>query len=196
MSPRVKPRSRNCSASRNTGNREQTRYAGTMASPARTTRNDAIVTGGRYRRPTFAAMKFTAHTTPPSPIEPAIPHRPGARPADFSTYTASGQPFFANRQFFNGVQPRLVSDSRTRRHANGSSRRNRDFRLDDVFMPITAACSHISRQREIWAGGYRNVVRAPDPRFQHTAAPHRHLARLAKIMDFLRNRVPAHAPHL
>src|ERR1700738_2552844 len=114
-----------------------------MEIPASTTRNDAIVTGGRYRSPTFAAMKFTAHTTTTSPIEPAITHRPGARPADFSTYTASGQPFFANRQFLNGVQPRLVSDSWPRRHANGSLRRDCDFRLDDVFMPVPLASGHI-----------------------------------------------------
>src|SRR5579859_6712755 len=120
-----------------------------MVNPARTTRNDAIATGGRYRRPTFAAMKFTAHTTTTSPIEPAITHRPGARPADFSTYTASGQPFFANRQLLDGVRPRLVSDSRARWHANGPLRRDRHFRLDDVFMPVPLACGHVTRQGEI-----------------------------------------------
>src|ERR1700719_4001132 len=167
-----------------------------MEIPASTTRKDAIVTGGRYRSPTFAAMKFTAHTPTTSPIEPAITHRPGARPADFSTYTASGQPFFANRQFLDCVQPRLVADARTCRHANGSLRRDGHFRLDNIFIPVSLAGGHVTGQREIRQRGYCNVVRAPNPGLQHPPAPHRHLLRLAKIMDFFRHRVPAYAARL
>src|SRR5712692_8126378 len=151
-----------------------------MESPARTTRKEAIVTGGRYRRPTFAAMKLTAQTTTTSPIEPAITHCPGGRPADSSTYTESGQPFFANREFFDRVQSRLKSDPRPRRHANRPLRRDRHFRLDDVLCPIPPARADIARQREIRQRRHGDVVRAPNPRFQHPAAPHRHVVRLAK----------------
>src|ERR1700738_94619 len=154
-----------------------------MEIPASTTRNDAIVTGGRYRSPTFAAMKFTAHTTTTSPIEPAITHRPGVRPADFSTYTASGQPFFANRQFLDCVQPWLISDARTHGHAHGSLRRDRHFRVDNIFMPVPLARGHVARQSEVWQRRYSNIVRAPNPRLQHAPAPHRYLFRLAKIVD-------------
>src|SRR5579859_1581155 len=167
-----------------------------MEAPASTTRKEAMVTGGRYRRPTFAAMKFTAHTTTTSPIEPAITHRPGARPAAFSTYTESGQPFFANREFLDGVQPRRESDSRARGHANGALRRDGYFRLDDVLVPVAPARGHVARQRKIRQRRKRDIVRPPNPGLQHPAAPHRHMLRLADVVDLLRYRVPAHASHL
>src|SRR6267154_5300789 len=167
-----------------------------MEIPARTTRNDAIATGGKYRSPTFAAIKFTAHTTTTSPIEPAITHRPGALPADFSTYTASGQPFCLNRQFMDGVRSRLVSNAWTSGHANRALRRDCHFRLDDIFMPVPHARGHVARQSEIGQRGYRNVVCPPNARFEHPAAPHRYLARLAKIVDLLRHRIPSDTPHL
>src|SRR6266404_9806907 len=120
-----------------------------MVSPAIATRKEAIVTGGRYRSPIFAAMKFTAQTTTTRPIDTAMTTRLGARPAEVSTYTESGQPLLAHGEFLDPVQPRRKADPRLARHANGSLRRNRHFRLDDIFVPISAARRHVARQSKI-----------------------------------------------
>src|ERR1700726_485459 len=107
-----------------------------MDSPARKTRKEAMVTAGRERSPIFAAMKFPAKTTTTRPIDAAITTRLGARPAEVSTYTESGQPFFAHRQLLDAIQPRRKADPRARRHTNRSLRGHRHFRLDDVLMPV------------------------------------------------------------
>src|SRR5260370_278742 len=74
-----------------------------MDNPASVTRKEAMVSGGRYRSPIFAAMKLTAHTTTTSAIEAAIITRLGARPAEVSTYTDSGQPFFAHVKLMDAL---------------------------------------------------------------------------------------------
>jgi hypothetical protein len=58
-----------------------------MDKPARVTRKEAIVSGGRWRNPIFAAMKLNAQITTTNPIDAAITARWGARPAEVSTYT-------------------------------------------------------------------------------------------------------------
>src|ERR1700687_2528332 len=141
-------------------------------------------------------MKFTAQTTTTKPIDAPITTRWGARPPAVSTYTESGQPFFAHCELLDAVEARRKADSRACRHANRALSRNRHFRLDDVFVPITAAGGHIAGQNKIRQRGNRYVVRAPDPRFQHPAAPNWNGLRLAKIVNLLRHRVTADAPHL
>src|SRR5712671_2177504 len=141
-------------------------------------------------------MKLTAHTTTTSVIEAAITTRLGARPAEVSTYTDSSQPFFAHGKLVDAIHPRRKANTRPGWHPNGSLRRYGHFRLDDVLMPITPAGGHIPGQNKVGQSGQRNVVRAPDPRLQHPAAPHRNALRLAKIVNPLRHRVPAHTPHL
>src|SRR6202035_1674566 len=101
-------------------------------------------------------MKFTAHTTTTKPIDAAITTRLGARPAAVSTYTESGQPFFAHGELLDAVHARRKPDSRARRHTNRSLRRNRHFRLDNVLMPITPARGHIARQNKIWQSRKRD----------------------------------------
>src|SRR6267142_5126981 len=140
-------------------------------------------------------MKLIAHTTTTSVIETAITMRLGARPAEVSTYTDSGQPFFAHGKLVHAIHPRRKANTRPGWHPNGSLRRYRHFRLDDVLMPITPAGGHIPGQNKIRQSRQRNVVRAPDPRLQHPAAPYRHALRLAKIMNLFRHRVSAHPPH-
>src|SRR5712671_6617849 len=108
-------------------------------------------------------MKLTAHTTTTSAIEAAITTRLGARPAEVSTYTESGQPFFAHRELFDAVRSGHKSDPRARRDADRPLRRHRHFRLDDVFMPVTAARRDVAGQNKIRQGRKRNIVRAPDP---------------------------------
>jgi hypothetical protein len=93
-----------------------------MHSPAIATRNDAMVTAGKYRSPIFAAMKLTAHTTTTKPIDAAIITRLEARPAEVSTYTESGQPLCAHAELLDAVHPRHKANARSRRNANGSLR--------------------------------------------------------------------------
>ena len=82
------------------------------------------------------------------------------------------------------------------RNADRPLRRNFDFRLDDVFGPVALAGGNIARKRKVWQRRHRDVVRAPDARFEHAAAPHRDRVRLAQIVHLPRGRVPAHAPEL
>src|SRR5712671_5672051 len=140
-------------------------------------------------------MKLIAHTTTTSMIDAAITMRLGARPAEVSTYTDSGQPFFAHGKLVDAIHPRRKANTRPGWHPNGSLRRYRHFRLDDVLMPITPAGGHIPGQNKIRQSRQRNVVRAPDPRLQHPATPHRDALGLAKIVNPLRHRVSAHSPH-
>src|ERR1700730_3124509 len=141
-------------------------------------------------------MKFTAQTTTTNPIDAAITTRLGARPAEVSTYTESGQPLFAHGELLDAILPRRKSNPRSRRYANGSLRRHGHFRLDDVLMPVTPARGHVAWQNEVRQRGKRYVVRTTDARLQHPPAPHRNAVRHAKIMNLLGYRVPAHAPHL
>src|SRR5713101_6674049 len=140
-------------------------------------------------------MKLTAHTTTTSAIDTAITTRLGARPAEVSMYTDSGQPFFAHGELVYAIHPRRKANTRPGWHPNGSLRRYGYFRFDNVLMPITPAGRHVARQNKIRQGGKRNVVRAPNPCLQHPAAPHRNALALAKIMNLLCHRIPAHAPH-
>src|SRR5712672_4088110 len=141
-------------------------------------------------------MKLTAHTTTTSAIDAAIITRLGARPAEVSTYTDSSQPFFAHGKLVDAIHPQRKANTRPGWHPNGSLRRYGHFRLDNVLMPITPARRHVARQNKIRQSRQRNVVRAPNPRLQHPPTPHRDALGLAKIMNLLRHRVPAHAPHL
>src|SRR5882757_8460433 len=98
-------------------------------------------------------MKLTAHPTTTSTIEAAITTRLGARPAEVSTYTDSGQPFFADGEFLDAIHPRRKTDPRPGWHANGPLRRYGHFRLDNVLMPITPARRHVTRQNKIRQSG-------------------------------------------
>src|SRR5437868_11469036 len=112
-------------------------------------------------------MKLTAHTTTTSVIDAAITMRLGARPAEVSTYTESGQPFFAHGELLDAIHSRRKADPRAGWHANGPLDRYRYFWLDNVLMPITPARRHVARQNKIRQSGQRNIVRAPDSRLQH-----------------------------
>src|SRR5258705_5249434 len=139
-------------------------------------------------------MKLIAHTTTTRVIDAAITMRLGARPAEVSTYTDSGQPFFAHGKLVDAIHPRRKANPRAGWHANGSLRRHRYFWFDNVLMPITPARRHVARQNKIRQSRQRNVVRAPNPRLQHPAAPHRDALGLAKIMNLLRHGLDPHPP--
>src|SRR5260370_11199976 len=147
-----------------------------MVSPAIATRKEAIVKGGRYRSPIFAAMKFTAQTTTTRPIDAAITTRFGARPAEVSTYTESGQPFFAHGELLDAIQSRHKANPRARRDANRPLRRHCHFRLDEVLMPIAPAGGYVPGRKKVRRSGKRDVGCAPEPGLRHPAAAHRHAA--------------------
>src|SRR5258705_3142704 len=98
-------------------------------------------------------MKFTAQTTTTRPIDMAMTTRLGARPAEVSTYTESGQPFFAHGKLLDAIHPRRKADPRPGWHANGSLRRHHYFWLYNVLVPITPARRHVARQNKIRQSG-------------------------------------------
>src|SRR5258707_8225286 len=118
-------------------------------------------------------MKFTAQTTTTRPLDAAITARLGARPAEVSTYPESGQPFFAHGEPFDAVQPRRKADPRACRDADRALRRHRHFRLDDIFMPVTAARGYRPGRNKIRRSPKPPVVCAPHPRLPHPTAPPR-----------------------
>src|SRR5437870_6759599 len=95
-----------------------------MTAPARTTRKEAIASGGRWRSPILAAMKLTAQTTTRIAMAAAIAGRPGARPAEEAIFTESNQSFFPYGQFFDQIEPRLESDAGSRGKDRKSTRLN------------------------------------------------------------------------
>src|SRR5260370_13214486 len=165
-----------------------------MVSPAIATRKEAIVKGGRSRSPIFAAMKFTAQTTTRIQIAATITTRLGAGPAEFSTYTESGQPLFAHGELLDAIHSRRKADPRPSRHANRPLRRHRHFRLDDVLLPIPPAGGYVPGQNKVRPSGKRDVVCASDPRLPPPAPPPPAAACLPKGMDLLCRHVAAHAP--
>src|SRR5208282_6352990 len=116
-----------------------------MTTPAAHTRKEAMVSGGKERKPIFAAIKLTAQITTIRPISEAITGRLGARPLEDSTSTSSDQPFFPHGELFDALAARLETDARPRRHANRALRRDGHFRLDDVFVPVTPAGAYVPR---------------------------------------------------
>src|SRR5882724_2251054 len=190
------PRRRKAVASENAGIREQRKYVGTIKTPAKTTRREAMANGGRYKSPIFAAMKLTAHTTIRRAIDAVMTPREGARPAAGSICTESGQPFFSNGKFFDEFAARCESDAGSGRHANRALRRHGHFGIDDVFRPIAIACGYVAGQGEIRKRGERDIVRSADAGFEHATAPNGDAALLAKIVDAACDRVAADAAEL
>src|SRR5690349_22812077 len=153
-----------------------------MTTPAAHTRKEAIVSAGKERRPIFAAIKFIAQITTIRLMSEAMTRRLGARPLECSTSTESNQPFFPHGEFFDAIAPRLVADARPARHAYRALPRDGHFGFDDVLDPVTAACGHIPRQREVGERRERNVMRTADSGLKHPSAPHGNAISLPKIM--------------
>src|SRR6266568_8164969 len=162
-----------------------------MTAPARTTRNDASPNGDRYSSPIFTAIKLSAQTTMTSAIEAVITRGLGARRLAVSILTNSDQMFFSNRKFFDALAARFETDAGTRGYANRTLRRDRNFRIDDVFIPVAFAGSNITREGEIGKGRECDIVRAADAGFEHAAAPDGDAVTLAEIVDAPRNGVTA-----
>src|SRR5260370_3217657 len=153
-----------------------------------------MVSAPSWRKPIFAAMKFSDHITTISATEMAMAGLPGRFSFVVGGATGSSQPDFIDRAALDQIEARREADAGSVGNAYGALRRDADLRLDDVFAPITAARGDIPGERKIRQRGEGNVVGAPDARFEHPAAPHRHLVLLAKVVNAPRHGVAAHAP--
>src|SRR5437764_5227364 len=141
-------------------------------------------------------MKFTAQTSTKMAMAAAMARRLGARLVDDAIFTGSNQSLFADREFFDEVEPRLEPDTGPRGDANCPLRRYCDFGRDDVFRPIPLAGRHVPWQREVGQRGKSNIVCATDARFEHAPAPHRDVALQADVVNAASRGEASHAPEL
>jgi len=88
----------------------------------------------------------------------------------------------------------MTSPRRNRR--DRATRANHDRRVDDVFFPVTLARRNVTGQRESSERRHRDVVRAPDARLEHAAAPDGDLVIARDSLDALCLRMTANAPEL
>src|SRR5207253_2283903 len=81
-------------------------------------------------------------------------------------------------------------------HANRALWRHYDFGMDNIFLPVALAGSHVARKYEIGQRRKRDIMRAADAGFQHPPAPNGNAVLLAKIVDAPHHRVAADATEL
>src|SRR5260370_19661113 len=129
-----------------------------MTTPANTTRNDAMVSGPSWRKPIFAAMKFSDHITTISATEMAMAGLPGRFSFAVGGATGSSQPDFVDGAALDQVEARREAYAGSLRNAYGALRRDANLRLDDVFAPVTAAGGDIAGERQIRQRGEGKVV--------------------------------------
>src|SRR5260370_22613505 len=108
------------------------RKAGTITTPANTTRNEAMVSGPSWRKPIFAAMKFSDHITTISATEMAMAGLPGRFSFAGGGATGSSQPDFIDRAALAQIEARREADARTVGDPYCARRRDRNFRLAGV----------------------------------------------------------------
>src|SRR5258708_8852845 len=142
-----------------------------------------MVSGPSWRKPIFAAMKFSDHITTISATEMAMAGVPGRLSFAVGGATGSSQPDFIYRAALDQIEARREADARSVGNAYGALRRDANFRLDDVFAPIAAAGGDIAGERKIRQRGEGKVVGEADARIEQPAAPHRHLGMLANAVN-------------
>src|SRR5229473_4625002 len=167
-----------------------------MTIPASTTRNAAMVSGPSWRRPIFAAMKFSDHITTVRAMEIAMVELEGRLSCALGGVTRLGQPDFIDSEALDKVQARRKPDAWSAGDANGALRRNGDFGFNDVFVPVAAAGGNVAGKRKIRQRGERDVVSASDAGFEHPSAPNRHAALLAEVVNSPRHRVSTDSSEL
>src|SRR3984957_6689907 len=77
----------------------------------------------------------------------------------------------AHGKFFYAITPHHETQARALRHTDRALRSDFHPRVDDIFVPITAAGRDVAGKSEARQSGHGNVMRAPDSRLQHSAAP-------------------------
>jgi hypothetical protein len=102
----------------------------------------------------------------------------------------------ANGQLVDSIAPNGVAEAGSLRHVNRALRRDLNFGLDDIFVPISLARGNISRKRETRERGHRDVVRPPNTSLQHSATPDRNGVLAADLLDPPRFAVAADPPEL
>src|SRR5438874_10976889 len=108
-------------------------------------------------------MKFTAQTSTKMAMAAAMARRLGARLVDDAIFTGSNQSLFADREFFDEVEPRLEPDTGPRGDANRAFRRYCDLGRAGGFRPIPLAGRHGPSQRGVGQRGRRHRVCAAAP---------------------------------
>src|SRR5712691_112174 len=108
-----------------------------------------MVSGPSWRKPIFAAMKFSDHITTISAAEMAMAGLPGRFSFAVGGATGSSQPDFIDCAALDQIEARREADAGPVGNAYGALRRDADFGLDDVFAPITAAGGDIPGERKI-----------------------------------------------
>src|SRR6478672_11405361 len=91
--------------------------------------------------------------------------------------------FLANGKFLDEVGPHFESSPNGFRYLNFARSRNRNFRLYDVFRPVTAGCGNISRQAEVFQRGQSDVVCPSNSSLEHSTAPDRNSSLVRSIVD-------------
>ena|SRR5580692_820285 len=102
----------------------------------------------------------------------------------------------SNGQLVDSIAPDGVAEAGSLRHMNRALRRDLNFGLDDIFIPVSLACGNISWKRETHERRHRDVVRPPNTGLQHSAAPDRNGVRAADLLNTPRFAVPPDAPEL
>src|SRR2546427_13170724 len=97
-----------------------------------------MVSGPSWRKPIFAAMKFSDHITTISATEMAMAGLPGRFSFAVGAATGLSQPDFIDGAALDQIEARREADAGPVGNAYGALRRDPDFRLGGVFAPITA----------------------------------------------------------
>src|SRR5579871_4466824 len=147
------------------------KYAGSIATPPRKTRNDATAGDGRFRIAIFPAMKLSAHSVTTTSTATAMALRlgpmGGCNASSVASFTSrsSNEFFRARGERVDEIHLHVEADAGPGGHGDRAAVRHHDFRLDDVFDPVTLAGRDVSRQREVGQCRERDVVRATDAGF-------------------------------
>src|SRR3989442_12484707 len=104
-----------------------------------------MVSGPSWRKPIFAAMKFSDDIPTMSATEMAMAGLPGRFSFAVGAATGLSQPDFIDGAALDQIEARREADAGPVGNAYGALRRDADFRLDDVFAPITAGRGGIAR---------------------------------------------------
>src|SRR5579859_192652 len=104
--------------------------------------------------------------------------------------------FLAHGELVNPLLQNSVADTWGVRHFYGAARGDFNFGLDDVSIPIALAGGNVTGQHESSQRGHRNVVRAPDPRLEHSARPDGNFILAAIILDLACLGVAAYSSEL
>ena len=89
---------------------------------------------------------------------------------------------FTHCELLDQVAAQVVAPAWLVRDRDRASRRYFDFRLDDVFLPVSLRGGNVTRQLEVGQGGECYIVGAADAGLEHASAPDGHAEALRHIV--------------